>query len=418
MALSHFSDLPNTNLLCTLDISTLNTIYSSLLESTISHNNPSTTLTRGPITRFHSKLPPPLHSKDYLNRLTKFTPFPRDALLLSSVYLNRISHSSLSTAYNPSSTFCDSPRPPPERDRCPQPLIPSFEPNRPDPIVLISPFLLPTSTSNSNSQTPNLSLSSSPPIPIPPPSSISTKHRPSTAPLLNLYTVHRLILSTLLISTKYTVDGTLSQSRAAKVGGVSQTELTRLEIEGLRLLGWGLWVGVEELEGVAREWVGRGRELGLINSVEEEKEKEAEEEEGEGEKVNGELCQLGRGGSISPIPFDIISSPISPSGLEISTEQHLKIPSVPIPPPLSTSSSSTSVSSHSLPSASTSASSVEGASLEEAVRRAKEDERNGEVGGNSNAGTPTKGMARIGLGDEKDGAGQIEKESGELIEVK
>jgi len=221
-----------------------------------------------------------------------------------------------------------------------------------------------------------------------------------------------------LISTKYTVDGTLSQSRAAKVGGVSQTELTRLEIEGLRLLGWGLWVGVEELEGVAREWVGRGRELGLLNRVEEEKEKQGEEGEEEGEKENGELCQLGRGGSISPIPFDIISSPISPSGLEISTEQHLKIPSVPIPPPLSTSSSSTSVSSHSLPSASTSASSVEGACLEEAVRRAKEDERNGEVGGNSNAGTPTKGMARIGLEDEKDGAGQIEKESGELIQVK
>jgi len=171
-------------------------------------------------------------------------------------------------------------------------------------------------------------------------------------------------------------------------------------------------VGREELEGVCKEWVRRGREMGLIPL--EEKGERVEE----GKRENGGCELRGGGESISPIPFDLIPSPLSPSGLSISTD-HLKVPPVPIPPPLSTSSSSTSVSSNSLPSASTSASSVEDGCLEEAVRRAKEEGRGDGTPvnreGNSN-GTPTKLMQKIEISDEgvKNG---FEGDGGELVEV-
>ena len=171
-------------------------------------------------------------------------------------------------------------------------------------------------------------------------------------------------------------------------------------------------MGREELEGCCEEWVRRGREIGLIPL--EEKGGGVEEEEGNGG------CELrGRGESISPIPFDLIPSPLSPSGLSISTD-HLKVPPVPIPPPLSTSSSSTSVSSSSLPSASTSASSVEDGCLEEAVRKAKEEDRGDGTPvkreGNLN-GTPTKLMQKIEISDEGIKNGIEGDGGGEVVEV-
>ncbi|GAA5983104.1 hypothetical protein JCM5350_006816 [Sporobolomyces pararoseus] len=325
MATIKFQDLPNTNLLASLPLSSLNLIYTSLLQETVQkndHSNKTGIGTRGPITRFHSKSPPPLGIQDYLNRLTKFTPFPRDSLILSSIYLNRISHLSISTAYSYSSsgsldTFRDDPIPPNDPNRKPTTLFPNFIPNKPEPVVLFSPLVLQPTTNSvgsgvgkssrsfSNSSLPNFDLSSpSPPSPttaispsLPPeplpsttPSSSSSSSSSSKlnrpAPLLNVFTLHRLILSTLLISTKFLVDGTLSQSRVSKVGGVSTTELGRLEIESLRLLGWSLFVETEEMEKVFKGWVQRGKELGLIplNETEEElvnrdSEKEKEEKE-------------------------------------------------------------------------------------------------------------------------------------------
>jgi hypothetical protein len=78
MATIKFRDLPLTNLLATLPISTLNEIYSSLLLETIALNDCSTKNgigTRGPITRFHSKVPPPLPVQDYLARYARPTFF-------------------------------------------------------------------------------------------------------------------------------------------------------------------------------------------------------------------------------------------------------------------------------------------------------------------------------------------------------
>jgi len=239
----------------------------------------------------------------------------------------------------------------------------SFEPLKPKPVVIFSPVVLPQSSrSYSNGSLPSFSLSSSPlndnsnsddplrqtqsppptssttttcSLPVSPslspyttnstsstssssPSSSSRKLRP--APLLNNYTLHRLVLSSLLIATKYTVDGTLSQTRAAKVGGVSTTELTRLESEGLRLLGWGLYVDKDELEGVFKVWVERGRNLGLIPKLEQ------QEQQVEG---SGELFRVqeraGEG-------VDGITSLQSPPKVEIplsSSNQSLQIPFAP-----------------------------------------------------------------------------------------
>ncbi|GAA5896264.1 uncharacterized protein JCM6883_006853 [Sporobolomyces salmoneus] len=345
MATIRFPDLPNTNLIASLPISALNEIYSSLLLSTISANDPSTKTgigTRGPVTRFHSKVPPPLPCRDYLARLTKFTPFPRDALLLSSIYLNRISHLALSTAYSHSQgdTFVDDILPPLNPHKTPQPLIRDFEPKRPQPVVVFSPMVLPTSSngrSYSNGSLPSFSLSpddhsslapisTSPPAPsssLPIPSSPSLrKLRP--APLLNLFTLHRLILSTLLIATKYTVDGTLSQSRTAKVGGVSITELGRLEHEGLRLLGWEMYVGGEELEGVMKVWVGKGRELGLLpERTDEEEEEETKRENSNSNSENSPESPPRL--EIPPTPSTLAAtSPSSSVGSTVS--QYLELP--------------------------------------------------------------------------------------------
>lgn len=74
-----------------------------------------------------------------------------------------------------------------------------------------------------------------------------------TVPLLNSYTLHRLLLSTLLVSAKFISDeGSASSSRASKVGGVERKELLKLELAVLELLEWGLGFEEEELERIAR----------------------------------------------------------------------------------------------------------------------------------------------------------------------
>ncbi|BGP12475.1 hypothetical protein JCM10213v2_000392 [Rhodosporidiobolus nylandii] len=197
-------DTAHTNRLAALPIDVLDSLFAECLSRTVEHNDrlPS----RGQITRFHSKQPPPLAIGQYLPRLTKFTPFPRDALLLAIVYLNRISH-----------------------------LPYKGEPNAS--------------------------------APIPPSPTISSVERPRAIPILNSYTLHRLVLAVLLVATKYTCDGTLGQARAAKVGGVTTSELCKLEGEVIRLLGWELGWSLHELDSVCREVERIGVEKGIVEAV-------------------------------------------------------------------------------------------------------------------------------------------------------
>ncbi|GAA6046511.1 hypothetical protein JCM3770_006185 [Rhodotorula araucariae] len=234
--------IPATNRLAALPIETLNRAFAHLLVGVVARNDrlPS----KGAITRFHSKQPPPLEIRAYLERVTKYTPFPRDALLLAIVYLNRITHLPYTAEPDvyPAALLAVTPPRLPPRPPAPPPRSPPQSPSR--LAVPMSPIQAP--------------------CPLPPSPTISSVERPRVAPFLNSYTLHRLVLAVLLIATKFTADGTLSQTRAAKVGGVGASELCKLEGEGLRLLGWELGWSLDEIEGACAEVERVAEEAGLI----------------------------------------------------------------------------------------------------------------------------------------------------------
>ncbi|GAA5837444.1 hypothetical protein JCM9279_005691 [Rhodotorula babjevae] len=252
-------DIPATNRLSGLPIEALTRVFASVLVDRVHHND--RLATKGAITRFHSKQPPPLEICAYLDRLCKYTPFPRDAVLLAVVYLNRITHLPYTA----------------EAGVDPLPLLavapPRLPPRPPSAAAAArqavrSPPTSPTTTSAAaGGLSPPAQATLSPieaPSPLPPSPTISSVDRPRVAPFLNSYTLHRLVLSVLLIATKFAADGTLSQTRAAKVGGVGANELCKLEGEGLRLLGWELGWSLDEIEGASAELEREAEERGIV----------------------------------------------------------------------------------------------------------------------------------------------------------
>ena len=193
-----------------------------------------------------------------------FTPFPRDAILLAIVYLNRITHLPYTTEPNVHPTPILSVRPPrlpPRAPTSPQSPPPQphhaatdAEPGEPHHHHHVDAARLSAPTSPIHAASP-----------LPPSPTISSVDRPRATPFLNSYTLHRLLLTSLLIACKFSVDGTLSQTRAAKVGGVTPQELCKLEGEGLRLLGWSLMWSLDEIEGACREVERRGEAAGVID---------------------------------------------------------------------------------------------------------------------------------------------------------
>ena len=59
---------------------------------------------------------------------------------------------------------------------------------------------------------------------------------------LNYFNIHKLIVTSMLVSIKYNEDDYFSNSFYAKVGGVSITELNHLEYEFLSLIDFELYV--------------------------------------------------------------------------------------------------------------------------------------------------------------------------------
>lgn len=145
-----------------------------------------------------------------MNRLTVYTPFPRDAVLLTLLYLDRITRQAARTYRHL------------------------------EPAILL----------------PQLVLDSARAIPIRP-----------LPPLLNAYTKHRLLLSVLLVTAKYISDGFIPQPRAAKVGGIGIGELVRLEVDALACLSWDLSFTLEQLEELAKIFLQVGEEAGLIEKA-------------------------------------------------------------------------------------------------------------------------------------------------------
>ncbi|GAA5873202.1 hypothetical protein JCM3774_000078 [Rhodotorula dairenensis] len=249
--------IPATNRLASLPVEALTRIFAHLLSAAVAHNDQLDT--KGTVTRFHSKQPPPLEIGAYLKRLATFTPFPRDAIILAVVYLNRITHLPYTT----------------EPDVHPVPLLavrpPRLPPRAPHTAPRSRPWRSSAAAPDQGEETDvsRLAAPTSPiqaAAPLPPSPTISSVDRPRATPFLNSYTLHRLVLTALLIACKFSVDGTLSQTRAAKVGGVTPQELCKLEGEGLRLLGWSLMWSLDEIEAASREFERRGEQLGVIEA--------------------------------------------------------------------------------------------------------------------------------------------------------
>jgi hypothetical protein len=63
---------------------------------------------------------------------------------------------------------------------------------------------------------------------------------------INILTIHRLLLASLVVSAKFFDDSILNNARYARVGGVRGAELNMLEVEFLFLIDFSLWVDVEQ----------------------------------------------------------------------------------------------------------------------------------------------------------------------------
>lgn len=154
----------------------------------------------------------PSRDSSLSRRLTRFTPFPRDAVLLSLLYLDRISRIPIITS-------------PPVS---PAPLLPHFAR-----------------------------------------AEIPTPSNPKKAtPILNSFTLHRLVMSTMLVASKFVSDSFVPQTRSAKVGGLAAAELVRLEVEVLATLGWELKFDLVDLEELAKLLLREGEQAALVEKSE------------------------------------------------------------------------------------------------------------------------------------------------------
>ncbi|KAL8281195.1 hypothetical protein RQP46_006553 [Phenoliferia psychrophenolica] len=209
---------PYTTRLLALPVPLLNQLVASLLDVCVRANDDSLP-TKGTITRFHAREKPPLEIGAYLSRLTVYTPFSRDAILLTVLYLDIISRLTPSPPLSPP----------------PTPVLPGVARRPAGP-------------------------------PLPPPLPV-TPTGATPPPLLNSFTIHRLLAATLLCASRFTSDSHIQQPRAAKVAGVDLRELVRLEVEVLKALQWRLFYSLEDVEGVSRALLEIGEDKGLVDRI-------------------------------------------------------------------------------------------------------------------------------------------------------
>ncbi|SCZ89898.1 BZ3500_MvSof-1268-A1-R1_Chr1-3g01647 [Microbotryum saponariae] len=210
---------PWTDRLLTLPPDVLTCCVERLFTHAVEANEALRSSCKGTITRFHAKEPPNLALQGYLSRLIVYMPCPRDAILLTVLYLDRISRL----------------RPPaPYHEVTSVPLLPTVEPTRAE-------------VSSSTEQ----------------------EHKESESlahPLINTFTIHRLVLAALLVACKSECDGHLSQRRVAKVGGVTMRELIQLEVDVLALLDWRLTYTLNAVEDLSRTLWELAQKEGLITA--------------------------------------------------------------------------------------------------------------------------------------------------------
>ncbi|KAI5478244.1 mitochondrial inner membrane metallopeptidase Oma1 [Pseudohyphozyma bogoriensis] len=292
--------------------------------------------TRGTVTRFHAKEVPPLEIGAYLTRLCVYTPHPRDAVVLSLLYLDRISR-----LVDPLLPDLDTTPLFPSIARAPVAAPPSTAPvhaHRPG-TPLSPPLGTPTKNNSHAPHTPNSRLGD--------PLAASSPHRPegprppSPPPLLNSFTLHRLLAATLLVASKFTSDGYIAQARASKVAGVDRAELTRLEVEILKALNWTLGYSIADIEDVAKRVLAVGEECGLVEPVAVKEEETTVEGEAEKEGV------IAGGGGLraSSSETSFSSSTSTALATPLASPPRVFTPTPPSSPPSSSASASTAGSS-------------------------------------------------------------------------
>ncbi|SCV68159.1 BQ2448_280 [Microbotryum intermedium] len=217
---------PWTDRLLTLPPEVLTCCFARLLSQSVEANEVLRPSCKGTITRFHAKDPPNLALEGYLSRLIVYMPCPRDAILLTMLYIDRISR------LRPA---------PPYQDVPSVPLLPLPS------SVLTEPTRCPEPGNDSEES-----------------SEVEEDKESLTHPLINAFTIHRLVLATLLVACKSECDGHLSQRRVAKVGGVAMRELIRLEVDVLALLDWRLTYALDAVENLSRTLWGLAKKEGLV----------------------------------------------------------------------------------------------------------------------------------------------------------
>ncbi|KAI8647600.1 cyclin-domain-containing protein [Parasitella parasitica] len=65
---------------------------------------------------------------------------------------------------------------------------------------------------------------------------------------INSYNIHRLLITSIVIASKFTSDIFYANSRYAKVGGIPLVELNQLELELLFLLDFQLYIPVQDIQ--------------------------------------------------------------------------------------------------------------------------------------------------------------------------
>ena len=74
--------------------------------------------------------------------------------------------------------------------------------------------------------------------------------------LVTSHSVHRVLLSALVVASKYHCDRVHGNSHYAKVGGVAASELNRLESTFIQDMDWDLFVKPSEFESVCKNLSG------------------------------------------------------------------------------------------------------------------------------------------------------------------
>ncbi|KAI8991123.1 cyclin PHO80-like protein, partial [Mycotypha africana] len=78
--------------------------------------------------------------------------------------------------------------------------------------------------------------------------STSASSDPQEGFIIHAYNVHRLLIASLVVASKFTSDVYYTNSRYAKVGGLSVAELNQLELEFLFLIKFRLHIRLKKLQ--------------------------------------------------------------------------------------------------------------------------------------------------------------------------